>query len=113
MRGESAARLLGKITINGAVSGNANRYQYAWTEQKRTSTGWVDMAGGRSGTASVGFALNSIENPNKNAPASGDFYGNSVEWNDFQTLLPVQGNPVVWMEVENDDAKQRRLQLCL
>jgi hypothetical protein len=85
-----------------------NRYQYAWTEQQRTATGWQDLSGGRSGTTSSGFALNGDEANNPDDTATPRVMGNSIDHADAEYpatnwLQPVRGNPVVRMFVDVDD----------
>jgi hypothetical protein len=90
-----AAGFWAKITSSAAVSGNPNRWRYAWTEQRPTVDGWDDLPSGRTGTTSSKFALNSIE---ANNPDTDDMMGNSVDTDATSTTLsPVQGDPVVWM----------------
>jgi hypothetical protein len=84
-----------KITGSAAFTDNPNRWQYAWTEQRPTLDGWEDLPGGRSGTTSSRFALNSIEASN---PDTAGVMGNSVDTDATSTTLAaVQGAPVVWM----------------
>lgn len=94
-----------KITGSAAVdTDDDRRWQYAWTEQERTSTGWQDLSGGRSGTTSADFALNSIEaNNDDTATEQGnsiDFSSDIATGNEDMLLVPVRGNPVVRMWVE-------------
>jgi hypothetical protein len=54
-------KFLASITGSALVSGSQSRWQYAWSEVEETATGWQVKSGGRTGTTSSGFALNSIE----------------------------------------------------
>jgi len=96
-----------KITGSDAVdTDDDRRWQYAWTEQERTSTGWQDLTGGRSGTTSTDYALNSIEANNDDTATE---QGNSIDFssdiasdNEDMLLVPVRGEPVVRMWAEPD-----------
>ncbi len=95
-----------KITDSALISGADNRYQYAWTEQQRTATGFQDLDGGRSGTTETGFAINSVEFSN----AATGVMGNSVDHDaaDYPpgfSLQAVRGSPVVRMTPEYDSDK--------
>jgi len=53
-----------KITGNADLGGGAtNRWKYAWTEQDETADSWADLAGGRTGSTTSGYALNGLEMP--------------------------------------------------
>jgi hypothetical protein len=79
------------ISGHTTVSGNANRFQYAWVEQRETPTGWEDLPGGRTGTTSARFALNSIEDNNPNTGGGYDPVGTTAD-----------ETPVVWMRITYD-----------
>ncbi|MEM6260163.1 MAG: hypothetical protein AAGI37_17950 [Planctomycetota bacterium] len=88
-----------RVTGNAAVGGETNRWQYAWTEQVRTSTGWQDAANARSGTTSTDYAMNACEANNSDAGVQGnsvDLDGSVFDDNTGLELQPVQGSPVVW-----------------
>lgn len=92
-----------KITGSLEIVGASNRWQYAYTEQRRTATGFEALTDGRTGTTDTRFAINSIEANN----TASSIQGNSIDHDDadypsgFQ-LLAVRGNPVVQMWVSSD-----------
>jgi len=89
--------------ITGNAANGDNKWKYAWTEQERTSTGWQDLTGGRSGTTSTDFALNSLEASNSGSGVQGnsiDIDGAVFTDNSDLEIQPVQGDPVVRMYVE-------------
>lgn len=86
--------------ITGNTSDGTNKWKYAWTEQERTSTGWQDLSGGRSGTTSTNFAINSIEANNDGTGIQGnsiDIDGTIFDDNSDLEIQAVQGDPVVRM----------------
>lgn len=94
-----------KITGSLAMDGASNRWQYAWSEQVRTATGWETPAGGRSGTTEEGFALNSVEANNDGAGVQG--HGVDIDGADYPAgfaLKPIRGEPVrrMWQEIDTD-----------
>ena len=89
--------------ITGNAADGTNKWKYAWTEQERTSAGWQDLTGGRSGTTSTDFALNSLEASNSGSGVQGnsiDIDGAVFTDNSDLEIQPVQGDPVVRMYVE-------------
>gem|GEM_PF-2809998 len=90
--------------ITGSAANGTNKWKYAWTEVRRTATGWENKPNGRTGTTTEKFALNSIE---ANNPGAAGIMGNSVDTSetDFpagMSLKPVRGDPVVRMIAESD-----------
>lgn len=105
------AKITGSTALDNGGATYDNRYKYAWTEVERTTTGWQDKSGGRSGTTSTGFALNSIEANNPDDDDTPCIMGNSVDHkgDDYPagfSLQAVRGTPVVRMHAEPaaDDA---------
>lgn len=91
--------------ITGNAANGTNKWKYAWTEQERTSTGWQDLTGGRSGTTTTDFALNSLEANNDGTGIQGnsiDIDGAVFTDNTDLEIQAVQGDPVVWMHVDLD-----------
>lgn len=91
--------------ITGSATNGTNKWKYAWAEQERSSSGWADLTGGRSGTTSTGFALNSIEANNDGTGIQGnsvDIDGTLFDDNTGLEIQPVQGDPVVRMWAEED-----------
>lgn len=91
--------------ITGNAANGTNKWKYAWTEQERTSTGWQDLTGGRSGTTLADFALNSLEANNDGTGIQGnsiDIDGAVFTDNTGLEIQAVQGDPVVRMYVDLD-----------
>ena len=93
--------------ITGSASNGTNQWKYAWTEMERTTTGWQTKSGGRSGTTTTGFALNSVEANNDGSGVEGnsiDLGGKVFTDNDQLALQAVRGNPIVrmWVETVSD-----------
>lgn len=91
--------------ITGNAANGTNKWKYAWTEQERTSTGWQDLTGGRSGTTLADFALNSLEANNDGTGIQGnsiDIDGAVFTDNTDLEIQAVQGDPVVRMYVDLD-----------
>jgi hypothetical protein len=87
------------------ITGYENRWQYGWTEYEETATGWQLKSGGRSGTPSTNYALNSVEALNTSG-VGGATIGNigpaAIVPNSgyFINLKPVKC--IVWMRVGKD-----------
>jgi len=95
------AKITGSLTMSGAD----NRWQYAWSEQVRTATGWTTPTGGRSGTTEEDFALNSAEAFNDATGVQG--HGVDIDGADYPAgfeMQPIQGDRVVrmWQETATD-----------
>lgn len=90
-----------KITGSTAVPSTSNRWRYSWTEQERTTDGFSDLSGGRSGSTSSGYAINAVEVSNDGSGVEG--HGVDVDGTDYPAgfeVQPVQGNPVHRMWVD-------------
>lgn len=91
--------------ITGSASIGTNRWKYAWTEQRRTSTGFENLTSGRTGTTSTDFAINSVEANNDGTGIQGnsvDIDGTIFDDNTGLELQAVRGDPVVRMWVDTD-----------
>lgn len=94
-----------QITGSAAISGASNRWKYSWFEVERTATGFQTKGGGRSGTTSERFAINSIEANNDDSNIEGnsvDLSGQIFTDNSGLELQAVRGTPVVRMWLEYD-----------
>jgi len=92
--------------ITGNATNGSNKWKYAWTEQQRTAGGFHDLPGGRTGTTSTDFAINSLETNNDGTGVQGnsiDIDGAVFTDNSDLEIQPVQGDPVVrmWAEISN------------
>lgn len=93
-----------KITGNTSLADN--RWKYAWTEQRRTSTAWEDKPSGRTGTTDTNFALNGLEAYNAASGVQGNGIDHDTDYPAGFEMQPIRGNPVVrmWEEVDKDGA---------
>lgn len=91
-----------EITASDPMSGQTNRWQYAWREKLRTGIGWETKDGGRTGTVSSNFALNSAEANN----AATGIMGNGIDHdNDYPAgfeMQPIRGSRIVRMYEEQN-----------
>lgn len=93
----------GRITGSTAIPSTTNRWRYAWTEQERSTDGFADLTGGRSGTTSSSYAINSVEANNDGIGTQGNSI--DIDGADFPagfSMQPVEGDPVVRMYKEYD-----------
>ena len=93
--------------ITGAAVLGDNKWQYSWTEQERTATGFQDLAGGRSGTTTAGFAINAVEANNSATGVQGNGYnidGQIFTDNAGIGLKEIRGDPPrrMWVDVDNE-----------
>jgi len=99
-----------ELTANSEISAPSNRWKLAWTEKIRSTTSFIATPWtALTGTVTVDFAINSIEDPNDAADIEG--HGVDIDGTDypggFDVQPPDRGNPIVKLYENFDSARNR------
>jgi hypothetical protein len=87
-----------KITGNAALGGETYRWKYAWSAVEPDGDDMAAVTGGRSGTTSTDYALNTMEmgNTSSNVGPGVDPTGTDYAASSFEPQA-ISNNSIVWM----------------